>query len=268
MNLTENQIHRYSRNILLPEIGGEGQNKLFNSKVLVIGAGGLGSPVLMYLAAAGIGQLGIVDNDSIELSNLQRQIIHKTKNLSQLKTKSAQETISLINPEISVNTYPVRLNHSNIMPLIQSYDIVADGTDNFETRFLINDACFFSNKTLVSAAAQRFDGQILTFPFSKKIKRPCYRCIYPELPPPEISINCSQSGVLGSVVGSIGTIQATEIVKQLLNIEQSLSGYLLVVDMLNYEFRRIRVKEDPNCKLCSSKFSLKDLSHHKADHNI
>tara|TARA_Y100000590_G_scaffold343743_1_gene392876 strand:+ start:1659 stop:2465 length:807 start_codon:yes stop_codon:yes gene_type:complete len=268
MNLTESQIQRYSRNILLPEIGGEGQKKLVDSKVLVIGAGGLGSPLLMYLAAAGVGKLGIVDNDSIELSNLQRQIIHKTNNLSQLKTESAQETISLINPNIIVDTYPVRLDYSNIMSLIRSYDIIADGTDNFETRFLINDACFFSSKTLVSGAAQRFDGQILTFPFSKKIKRPCYRCIYPELPPPDISVNCSQSGVLGSVVGSIGAMQATEILKQLLNLEKNLSGYLLVVDMLNYEFRRIRVKEDSNCKLCSDKSSIKDLSQYKLASSI
>ena len=198
MDFNEDQVQRYARHIILPEVGIKGQKKLLNSKVLVIGAGGLGSPVLMYLAAAGIGKIGIVDDDTVDLSNLQRQIVHTTNNIKQLKTKSAYATIRQLNPDIEVDLHNTRLKYTNVTEIIERYDIIADGSDNFETRFLVNDACYFTGKTLVSAAVQRFDGQVSTFPFSKKSK---FRYALGSDPAKTPSKNGPKRAILGSKLG-------------------------------------------------------------------
>ena len=250
--LNENQIHRYSRNIILNNIGGLGQKKLLSSKVLVVGAGGLGSPILYYLAATGIGTIGIIDYDVVEISNLQRQILHSTKDVTRKKTLSAKEKIEELNPDIKVNIFNDKLNFNNIKHIIEEYDIIADGSDNFETRFILNDNCFKQKKILVSGAVQGFEGYISTFKFVDGSSSPCYRCIFPE-PPPENSIdNCSTAGILGSVAGVVGAIQATEIVKEILNIGSTLSGWLLIFDGINSEFRKIKVPKDPKCITCSN----------------
>ncbi|MBC8340017.1 MAG: molybdopterin-synthase adenylyltransferase MoeB [Rhodospirillales bacterium] len=254
MNFNEDQINRYARHILLPEVGGIGQEKLLNSKVLVIGAGGLGSPVLLYLAAAGVGTLGIVDDDVVDLSNLQRQIVHSTHSVGMAKVESAAKTIAAINPDVSVVTHKERIRPDNALELISQYDVVADGSDNFATRFLVNDACYLAKKTLVSAAILRFDAQVYTFKAHETDKDgghgPCYRCIFPA-PPPEGQIpTCAEAGVLGAMCGMAGSLQATEVVKELLGIGESLSGSLLICDGLGATFRKISVRPDPACSLC------------------
>jgi adenylyltransferase/sulfurtransferase len=267
MEFTESQINRYARHILLPEVGGEGQAKLLGSRVLVIGAGGLGSPVLLYLAAAGIGTIGVVDDDVVDLSNLQRQIVHSTSSVGKPKVESARETLASVNPEIELIGHNTRITSDNAMDLISGYDIVADGSDNFATRFLVNDACYFSEKPLVSGAILRFDGQIATFkPFengSDGARGPCYRCIFRE-PPPEGQIpTCAEAGVLGALCGMIGSLQATEVIKEVLGIGESLSGSLLICDGLGTTFRKIKVKRDPGCPLCGDNPTIKDLSNHE-----
>ena len=261
------QINRYSRHILLKEIGGEGQSRLLNSKVLVIGAGGLGSPLLLYLAAAGIGTIGIIDDDTVDLSNLQRQILHQTQDLDKSKAINGKKVLNKLNPEIQINAYNERITASNALKLMSEYDIVADGSDNFATRFLINDAAFLSKKTLVSAAILQFDGQISTFKaFDKKENigtRPCYRCIFREPPPPGQIPSCSEAGVLGAFCGVLGSLQATEVIKELLGIGESLSGALVILDGLSAEFRKIKVKSDPDCPLCGFNPKITDLSSHE-----
>jgi adenylyltransferase/sulfurtransferase len=256
---TEEQIRRYARHIILPEVGGKGQEKLLNSKVLVIGAGGLGSPAILYLAAAGVGTIGIVDFDVVDLSNLQRQIIHNTERVGTPKVESARKTVEMLNPDVKVITYNTRISKENIMDIIKDYDVVLDGTDNFPTRFLINDACYFASKPLVSAAMLRFEGQVSVFDFRMKEQSPCYRCLFPEPPPPGLVPSCQEAGILGSIGGIMGCIQATEAIKLILGIGEPLVGKLLIMDALSMDFRKVKLRKDPNCPLCGEKPVIKEL---------
>lgn len=257
--LTEEQIKRYARHIILPEVGGKGQEKLLSSKVLVIGAGGLGSPAIFYLAAAGVGTIGIVDFDVVDFSNLQRQILHTTDRVGIPKVESAKRTVEALNPDVKVITYNTMINKNNIMEIIKDYDVVLDGTDNFPTRFLINDACYFMGKPLVSAAMLRFEGQITVFDFRDRENSPCYRCLYPEPPPPGFVPSCQEAGILGSIGGIMGCIQATEAIKLLLGIGEPLVGKLLIMDALSMDFRKVKLRKDPSCPLCSEKATIKEL---------
>ncbi len=272
MDFSENQIQRYARHILLPEVGGTGQGRLLESSVLVVGAGGLGSPVLLYLAAAGVGRIGVIDPDVVDLSNLQRQVLHTTDRVGVAKVDSARQSIAAINPDVRLETHEARLGPDNIMDLISAYDIVADGTDNFETRFLINDACYLAGVPLVSAAILRFDGQISTYKAhdvdSEGNHGPCYRCIFREPPPPGQIPSCSEAGVLGALCGVMGSLQATEIVKELLGIGDSLSGTLMLYEGLASEFRRIAVKADPGCPLCGTEPTITDLTLHETAQEV
>lgn len=259
----DDQVRRYARHILLDHIGGAGQSRLLDARVLVVGAGGLGSPLLLYLAAAGVGTLGIVDDDHVDLSNLQRQIVHTTDAVGLPKVESARRTIAAVNPDVRVVPHHERLSAANALDIITAYDLVADGSDNFPTRFLINDACYFARKTLVSGAVLRFDGQIATFkPYAADAEGghgPCYRCLFREAPPPGEIPTCAEAGVLGAWCGTIGSIQATEVVKEILGIGDSLSGWLMVCDALAGEFRKIRVRRDPECPLCGDAPTITSL---------
>lgn len=269
MDFNEQQINRYARHILLDQVGGMGQAKLIDSKVLVVGAGGLGSPVILYLAAAGVGTIGVVDDDVVDLSNLQRQILHTTDAVGTDKVKSAEKTVRAINPEVNLVAIKDRIGPDNALELISDYDLVTDGSDNFPTRFLVNDACYFAKKTLVSAAILRFDGQIYTFKPHETDKDgnalPCYRCLFPEAPPPGQIPSCAEAGVLGALCGTVGSLQATEVIKELLGIGDSLAGSLLIYEGLSSEFRKIGVKADPGCPLCGTDPKYTDMSTHKAD---
>ncbi len=256
---SEEQIKRYARHIILPEVGGKGQEKLLNSKVLVIGAGGLGSPAIFYLAAAGVGTIGIVDYDVVDFSNLQRQILHTTERVGTPKVESAKKTVEALNPDVKVITFNTMINKDNIMDIIKDFDVVLDGTDNFPTRFLINDACYFIGKPLVSAAMLRFEGQISVFDYRDKKNSPCYRCLFPEPPPPGLVPSCQEAGILGSIGGIMGCIQATEAIKLLLGIGEPLVGKLLVMDALSMEFTKVKLRKDPNCPLCSENPKIKEL---------
>lgn len=260
MNFTEDQIQRYARHIVLPEVGGVGQEKLLEARVLVIGAGGLGAPLLMYLAAAGVGTLGVVDDDDVDLSNLQRQVIHATGAIGTPKVDSAGKTVRAINPEIEFVPYRVRLTVENASDLIGQYDLVADGSDNFETRFLVNDACHLAGKTLVSAAILRFEGQIATFRSGHGDGEPCYRCLYREAPAPGLVPSCSEGGVLGALAGAVGSLQAIEVLKEVMGIGDSLAGWLLIYDALSTEIRKMKLRRDPDCPLCGDAPSIADLS--------
>ncbi len=256
---TEEQIKRYARHIILPEVGGKGQEKLLNSKVLVVGAGGLGSPALFYLTAAGVGTVGVVDFDVVDLSNLQRQILHTTERVGTPKVESAKKTLEALNPDVKIVTYNTMLNKDNVMEIIADYDVVLDGTDNFPTRFLINDACYFAGKPLVSAAMLRFEGQCTVFDFRDKENSPCYRCLFPEPPPPGTVPSCQEAGILGSIGGIMGCIQATEAIKLLLGIGETLVGKLLIMDALSMDFRKVKLRKDPNCPLCGKDPKIKEL---------
>ncbi len=260
LDFTEDEIQRYSRHILLQEVGGIGQAKLKAARVLVIGAGGLGSPLLLYLAAAGIGSIGLVDDDVVDLSNLQRQIAHTTDRIGMAKVASAARAATAINPDLNVEAHAIRLSAGNALDVISRYDIVCDGTDNFATRFLVADACVLAKRTLVSAAVLRFEGQLSVF--KPHAGGPCYRCLYPEAPPPGLVPTCSEAGVLGAVTGVMGTLQATEVLKEILGIGDTLSGRLLVWDALATRFRDIRLRPDPSCALCGPHATIKDLSAH------
>jgi len=261
MRLTDDELERYARHIVLREVGGTGQAKLKAARVLIVGAGGLGSPVLLYLAAAGIGTIGIVDDDTVSLSNLQRQIAHRTADVGRLKTESARDAIGRINPGIAVNLHRTRLTASNALELIADYDIVADGSDNFATRFLVNDACFFAGRTLVFAAVTEFDGQLATFKAHDRSQPyPCYRCLFPEPPPPGTVPSCSETGVLGAAAGVMGTLQALEVIKEAAGIGESLAGHLLIYDALATNFRKVRLSADPACALCGSNPSVTGLT--------
>ena len=248
LNFSEAEVQRYARHILLREVGGTGQAKLKAARVLIIGAGGLGAPLALYLAAAGVGTIGLVDNDVVELSNLQRQVIHGEASVGRKKVLSAKEALLRVNPLVTVTTYAMRVAPENVEALVNDYDIICDGTDNFATRFLVADACVAAHKPLVSAAVLRFEGQISTF--KPHEGGPCYRCLYPEPPPEGLVPPCSEAGILGSVTGVMGTLQATEVIKEITQIGQSLSGFLLVWDALASEFRKIKLKKDPACPVC------------------
>ena len=261
MSLSEHELERYARHIVLREVGGAGQAKLRMARVLVIGAGGLGSPVLLYLAAAGVGTLGIVDDDAVSLSNLQRQIAHGTADIGRLKTDSAIEAVKSVNPHVAVETHALRLKAENALDFIGRYDIVADGTDNAATRFLIADACFFAKKTLVSAAVSEFAGQLSTYKPHEKGK-PCYRCLFPEPPPPGSVRPCTETGVLGAAAGVMGTLQALEVIKEITGAGESMAGKLLIYEALETRFRSVVLRPDPACRLCGPSPSITDLSSH------
>ena len=250
LNFSEDEVRRYARHILLREVGGVGQAKLKAARVLIVGAGGLGSPLALYLAAAGVGTLGLVDPDVLELSNLQRQVAHATDRLGMAKVESAAQAMRALNPEVTVHTHAVQLRADNVAALIADYDLVCDGTDNFETRFLLADACVAGRRTLVSAAVLRFEGQLSTFKPHLDPEGPCYRCLYPAPPPAGTVPSCSEAGVLGAVTGVMGTLQATEVLKEIIGIGESLSGWLLVWDALAASFRKIRLRRDPECSIC------------------
>jgi molybdopterin/thiamine biosynthesis adenylyltransferase len=256
---TEEQIKRYSRHIILPEVGGVGQKKLLDAKVLVIGAGGLGSPSLYYLAAAGVGTIGIVDFDVVDFSNLQRQILHNTSRVGIPKVESAKMTIEALNPDVKVIPYNQKIDKSNVLNIIKDYDIVLDGSDNFPTRFLVNDACYMLGKPLVSAAILRFEGQLTTFDYRNKEASPCYRCLFPEPPPPGLVPSCQEAGLLGVVGGIMGTLQANEALKLILGIGEPLVGKLLVFDALTTEFRAVKLRKDKKCNLCGENPTIKEL---------
>jgi molybdopterin/thiamine biosynthesis adenylyltransferase/rhodanese-related sulfurtransferase len=239
---------RYSRHMLLPEVGPEGQQKLLQSKVLLLGAGGLGAPVALYLAAAGVGKLGIVDDDIVDASNLQRQVIHSTETIGEPKVESARRTIEKLNPDVDVETYNLRLNADNIMDIIKDYDIVVDGVDNFPTRYLLNDASVRLKIPVVSASILAFDGQLTIF---KPYDGPCYRCLYPVPPPAELAPSCGENGVLGVLPGTMGLLQATEVIKMILEIGEPLVGRLLLYDALAEEFTTLKIRRDPECPICS-----------------
>jgi molybdopterin/thiamine biosynthesis adenylyltransferase len=251
LDFTDEEVQRYSRHILLPEVGGIGQAQLRRARVLIVGAGGLGSPLLLYLAAGGVGTIGIVDDDHVDLSNLQRQIAHTTAALHQPKTASAAAAARAINPLVTVVEHRFRLTETEAPDLIAGYDIVCDGSDNFATRYLVADACLRARRTLVSAAVLRFEGQLSVFKPHLHAEGPCYRCLYPEAPPPGFAPSCAEAGVLGAVTGVMGTLQATETIKEILGIGESLSGRLLLWDGLATRFRTIRVPRDPHCPACS-----------------
>jgi adenylyltransferase/sulfurtransferase len=259
---TDDQLERYSRHILLPEVGGVGQEKLLNAGVLVVGAGGLGAPMLQYLAAAGIGRLGVIDADTVDLSNLQRQVIHRTQDVGEPKVESAARMIRDLNPELTVDAYQERITATNALDIITQYDLVADGTDNFPTRYLLNDACHFAGKPLVSAALLRFEGQLSVFKSHEGEGHPCYRCLFPEPPAPGSVPSCSEAGVFGAVAGAVGTQQAVEILKEVLGIGESLSGRFMMYDGLYTEWRNIKLNKNPACPLCGEQPTIRDLSHH------
>jgi sulfur-carrier protein adenylyltransferase/sulfurtransferase len=256
--LTDAQRDRYSRHILLPEVGEVGQAKLLRSKVLLLGAGGLGSPAALYLAAAGVGTLGIVDLDTVDASNLQRQIIHVTSRVGMPKVESAAKTIAELNPDVKIIGHRERLTSENVDRLFADYEVIVDGTDNFPTRYLVNDASVFLGKPVVHGSIFRFDGQVTTFVPDKAAARlgieagPCYRCLYPEPPPPHLAPSCQEAGVLGILCGIIGTLQATEAIKILLGRGTLLTGRLLAYDSLKMKFRELRLRKDPGCPVCGT----------------
>jgi molybdopterin/thiamine biosynthesis adenylyltransferase/rhodanese-related sulfurtransferase len=246
--LSSEQRDRYSRHLLIPEIGAEGQQKLLDAKVLLLGAGGLGSPTALYLAAAGVGTLGIVDDDVVDLSNLQRQVIHNNQRIGTLKVDSAEESIRALNPDVKVVKYPFRLGAENIMEVIEGYDVIVDGVDNFPTRYLLNDATVRLGIPVVSASILGFDGQLSVF---KPFEGPCYRCLFREPPPAELAPSCGANGVLGVLPGTMGLLQATEVVKLIVGIGEPAIGRLLLYDALGATLTEVKVRRDPECPICS-----------------
>lgn len=257
MQLSNDMLRRYARHLILPEVGAEGQKKICATSVLCVGAGGLGSPVLMYLAAAGIGKLGIVDFDTVDLSNLQRQIIHGTADVGRPKTLSAKETVNRINPDVQVVVHQTRLSSDNALDIIRPYDMVVDCTDNFPTRYLTNDACVLLKKPNVYGSILRFEGQASVF--APHLGGPCYRCLYPEPPPPGMVPSCAESGVLGVLPGIIGCIQATETLKLALGMGSSLIGRLLLFNALDMKFRELKLRRDPQCPICGEHPTIRHL---------
>ena len=252
MKFTKTQIERYSRQIILKKIGTVGQKKLLGSSVLIVGAGGLGSPIAIYLAALGIGKIGIVDKDNVEISNLSRQIIFTTNDVKKKKSSTAINKLKKINPDIQLQSFSKKLTIKNINQIAKNFDIIVDGSDNFRTRFLINDYCLKNKKILVSGAISKFDGQVYTFNFSKR-KSPCLRCFIPEMPNNNLDIdNCENEGVIGTLAGIIGTIQANEVVKEILEIGDTLCGYILIINALKLTFRKVKLNKRPDC-YCNEK---------------
>jgi molybdopterin/thiamine biosynthesis adenylyltransferase len=254
-NLTKDQVQRYSRHIIMPQIGSRGQRTLLESKVLIVGAGGLGGPVAIYLALAGIGTIGIVDFDTVDLSNLQRQLLHNTETVGWRKVESARATLKRYNPDISVILHEMAINSDNAMEVIAGYDIVVNGADNFATRYLVNDATYLSGKPLVDGSILIFDGQVTTYVPGHG----CYRCLFPTPPPPGMVPNCAEAGVLGALTGTVGSLQATEVVKLLLDIGEPLVGRLLLIDALNTEFRMVKTHRNPDCPLCGNHPTVTEL---------
>jgi molybdopterin/thiamine biosynthesis adenylyltransferase/molybdopterin converting factor small subunit len=253
--LTPERVTRYSRHIIMPQVGSVGQRKIFNAKVLVVGAGGLGSPVAVYLALAGVGTIGLVDFDVVDLSNLQRQILHQTDDVGKRKVVSARETLNAYNPDVRVVTHEEPLTSHNALEIIEQYDIVVNGADNFAARYLVNDACVMLRKPLVDGAILLFDGQATVYLPGKG----CYRCLYPTPPPPGLVPSCAEAGVLGALCGTIGSIQATEVLKLILGIGDSLNGRLLLYDALSMETRQVRLRRDPNCVVCGDNPTVTEL---------
>jgi adenylyltransferase/sulfurtransferase len=239
-------LERYARHLVLREVGGVGQSRIRAARVLVVGAGGLGSPIALYLAAAGIGALGLVDDDHVSLSNLQRQILFRSSDIGRLKTEAAAQALAALNPGVRVEPHPVRLDAGNAAALIAQYDLVVDGSDNFETRFAVADAAYAAQKTLISAAVTEFDGQLATYK-----GKPCYRCLNPAPPPPGTVASCSETGVLGAAAGVMGTLAALEVLKEIAGIGQGLAGKLLIYDALAIRFRTVTLPADPACPVCS-----------------
>ncbi len=258
---TDAQKSRYARHIMLPEVGEKGQAKLLQAKVLLLGAGGLGSPSALYLAAAGVGTLGIVDDDVVDASNLQRQILHNTSRIGVAKVDSARTTLTELNPDIHVIAHQIRLTAENVLDIIKDYDLIVDGADNFQTRYLLNDAALILNKPVLHASIFRFEGQLTTFlPW----QGPCYRCLYPEPPPPGMAPSCNEAGVLGVLPGVIGVVQATEAIKLILGIGDSLAGRLLIYDALGAKFRELKLRRDPQCVVCSDRNKKIELIDYEA----
>jgi len=260
-SLSIDEVRRYSRHLIIPDVAMAGQKRLKNAKVLCIGAGGLGSPALMYLAAAGVGTLGIVEFDEVDESNLQRQIIHGQSDIGRSKAESARDSVKEINPLIQVNVHEMRLDSSNVMDLFAQYDLIVDGTDNFATRYLVNDACVLLGKPYVWGSIYRFDGQASVFWAEYG---PCYRCLYPEPPPPGMVPSCAEGGVLGVLCASIGSIQTTEAIKLLTGIGEPLLGSLMVYDALEMNYRKIKVRKDPNCAVCGEHPTVTELIDYEA----
>ncbi|NJD57394.1 MAG: molybdopterin-synthase adenylyltransferase MoeB [Nitrospirae bacterium] len=256
MDFTEEQLQRYSRHIILPEVGGKGQAKIAGAKVVLIGAGGLGCPVGYYLTAAGVGTIGLIDSDTVEMSNLQRQIAHNVNTIGMAKVESAARTFSALNPDVKVVQMKVRISKDNIIDLIKDFDIVVDGSDNFPTRYLVNDACVMAGKPLVSGAILRFEGQVTTIIPGKGH---CYRCLFEEPPPPGLVPSCQEAGVLGVLPGVIGGLQATEVLKLILGKGETLVDELLIYNALNTSFRKVRVPRNPLCPICSDRPSITKL---------
>ncbi|MET8523485.1 adenylyltransferase/sulfurtransferase MoeZ [Nocardioides sp. NBC_00163] len=257
--LTIDEVRRYSRHLIIPDVGMAGQKRLKNAKVLVIGAGGLGSPALLYLAAAGVGTLGIVEFDEVDESNLQRQIIHKQSTVGQPKAESAAAAIKEVNPYVNIVLHDVRLDNDNVREIFTGYDLIVDGTDNFATRYMVNDAAYFLGIPYVWGSIYRFDGQASVFAPTLTDDAPCYRCLYPEPPPPGMVPSCAEGGVLGVLCASIGSIQVNEAIKMLTGIGEPLVGKLMIYDALEMEYRKLKVRKDPNCALCGENPTVTDL---------
>lgn len=256
--LSDDDLDRYARHLVLREVGGVGQAKIRKTRVLMVGAGGLGSPAALYLAAAGIGTLGLVDDDAVSLSNLQRQILFRTSDVGRPKVEAASEALKALNSGVQINVHHMRLDASNVAALIDGYDIVADGSDNFATRFLLNDACFFGKKILVSAAVTEFEGQLATYKAFEK-GHPCYRCLFPHAPPPGTVPSCSETGVLGAAAGVMGSLQALEVLKEACGLGTGLAGKILTYKALSAEFRTARLPPDPACPLCGTAPKIRQI---------
>jgi molybdopterin/thiamine biosynthesis adenylyltransferase len=259
--LNDEELDRYARHLVLREVGGVGQARIRQARVLIVGAGGLGSPAAFYLAAAGIGTLGLVDDDTVSLSNLQRQILFRTADIGRPKVEAGAQALKALNPGVQVQTHAVRLTAANVMELIGGYNIVADGSDNFATRFLLNDACFFAKKTLVSAAVTEFEGQLATYK-GHEPGCPCYRRLFPAPPPPGTVPSCSETGVLGAAAGVMGSLQGLEVLKEVAGLGTGLSGKILTYKALTAEFRTARLPKDPACPLCGVNPAIRDISGH------
>ena len=251
--MNEEQRERYARHILLREVGGQGQQKLMAARVLVVGAGGLGAPIIQYLAAAGVGAIGVCDDDEVSLSNLQRQVIFKTDDIGRAKTDSAASFAAGLNPNVEVQCHRIRISARNALSIVRDYDLVVEGVDNFETRYALNAACIAVKKTLVSAAVGRFEGQLTTYkPYAAPGELPCYRCFVPEEPPRDAQVNCEEEGVMGAVTGVIGTLAAMEVLKEILDLGDGLAGRMMLYDGLNAGFRTVALRADPACAACGS----------------
>jgi len=262
IDLTADQKQRYARHTVMPEIGEAGQATLLRSRVLVVGAGGLGSPLLLYLAAAGVGTIGVIDDDVVDRSNLQRQVIHDEAHLGVAKVESVAKRLHALNSDVQVDAMQTRLTAANALDLVSRYDIIADATDNFATRFLLNDACFLAQRTLVSAAVIRFDAQISTYKAYQGAPHPCYRCLLPAPPPADAMPGNAALGIIGALAGIGGAFQAIEVIKELLTIGEGLSGSLTLIDTLGADIRRVAIRRNPACPLCGAHPSITDLSPH------